>query len=70
MVKTDNVDLNANKMNENELKNEKNDKTSENSLNDIISIIKDKQEEFNQMLTDYTSFNKKTLVDVVETDDL
>ncbi len=56
MVKTDNVDLNANKMNENELKNEKNDKTSENSLNDIISIIKDKQEEFTQMLTDYTSF--------------
>ncbi len=69
MVKTENLDLNARKRDENDLKNEKKDKTSENHLNDIINTIKDKQEEFTQMLTDYTSFSKKTLVDVVETDD-
>ena len=69
MAKTSNVDLNASKMNKNETNNEKTDKPSENSLDEIISTIKDKQEEFTRMLTDYTSFSKKTLIDVVETDD-
>jgi hypothetical protein len=53
-------------MKENELESET-VKSSEMSLNDIVSTIKDKQEEFTQMLYDYTSFNKETLVDVVET---
>jgi len=66
MAKTSNVDLNASKMNKNESNNEKTDKPSENSLDEIISTIKDKQEEFTRMLTDYTSFSKKTLIDVVE----
>lgn len=69
MVKEDNINLKTNKMKENELKSNKKAKSSDGSLNDIISTIKDKQEEFTQMLSDYTSFNNKTLIDVVETDD-
>jgi HSP20 family protein len=64
-----NPNLKSNKMKEEELKVGNTGNASENSLNDIISTIKDKQEEFTQMLTDYTSSNKKTLIDVIETDD-
>ncbi len=42
---------------------------SERSLNDILSTLKDKQEEFSQMISDYSIFNKRTLVDVIETSD-
>jgi HSP20 family protein len=38
------------------------------SLDNIMNTIKDKQEEFSQMFWDSTGFNKKTLVDVIETD--
>lgn len=69
MVKEDNINLKTNKMKENELKSNKKAKSLDGSLNDIISTIKDKQEEFTQMLSDYTIFNNKTLIDVVETDD-
>jgi HSP20 family protein len=64
-----NPNLKSNKMKEEELKVGKKDNSSDNSLNDIISTIKDKQEEFTQMLSDYTSSNKKTLIDIIETDD-
>ena len=62
-------DLNSNKLDEEKLNLGDTDKQSDKSLNDIISTIKDKQEEFTQMLSDYTSSNKKTLVDVIETPD-
>jgi HSP20 family protein len=62
-------DPNSDKMNEEKLNLGNTDKQSDKSLNDIISTIKDKQEEFTQMLSDYTSSNKKTLVDVIETSD-
>ena len=61
--------LKSNNMNEEELKVGNTDKLTDNSLNDIINTIKDKQEEFTQMLTDYTSSNKKTLIDIIETHD-
>lgn len=64
-----NPNLKSNKMKEEELKVGNTDSSSDNSINDIISIIKDKQEEFTQMLSDYTSSTKKTLIDVIETDD-
>ena len=64
-----NPNLKSNKMKEEELKVGNTDNSSDKSLNDIISTIKDKQEEFTQMLSDYTSSNKKTLIDVIETDD-
>jgi HSP20 family protein len=64
-----NPNLKSNKMKEEELKVGNKDNSSDNSLNDIISTIKDKQEEFTQMLSDYTSSNKKTLIDIIETDD-
>jgi HSP20 family protein len=63
-----NPNLKSNKMKEEELKVGNTDNSSDSSLNDIISTIKDKQEEFTQMLSDYTSSNKKTLIDVIETD--
>ncbi|UTB32926.1 MAG: Hsp20/alpha crystallin family protein [Methanobacterium sp. ERen5] len=44
-------------------------KTSERSINDILSTLKDKQEEFSQMISDYSIFNKRTLVDVIESTD-
>ena len=62
-------DLKSNKTNEEELKVGNIDNSSDKSLNDIITTIKDKQEEFSQMLSDYTSSTKKTLIDVIETDD-
>jgi HSP20 family protein len=43
--------------------------TSERSINDILSTLKDKQEEFSQMISDYSIFNKRTLVDVIESTD-
>jgi HSP20 family protein len=64
-----NPDLKSNKMKEEELKVGNTDNLSDKSLNDIITTIKDKQEEFSQMLSDYTSSTKKTLIDVIETDD-
>jgi HSP20 family protein len=42
---------------------------SDRSLNDILSTLKDKQEEFSQMISDYSLFNKRTLVDVIESAD-
>jgi len=68
MEKKENLDLKSTKINEEQLNIEKSDKSPETSLNDIISTIKDKQEEFTQMLSDYTNYNKKTLIDVIETD--
>lgn len=47
----------------------KEDEISERSLNDILSTLKDKQEEFSQMISDYSIFNKRTLLDVIETSD-
>jgi HSP20 family protein len=44
-------------------------KTSERSINDILSTLKDKQEEFSQMISDYSIFNKRTLVDIIESTD-
>ena len=43
--------------------------TSQRSINDILSTLKDKQEEFSQMISDYSIFNKRTLVDVIESTD-
>ena len=63
-----NLDLKSNKTKEEEI-NAKTDESPETSLNDIISTIRDKQEEFTQMLSDYTNYGKKTLVDVIETED-
>jgi HSP20 family protein len=55
---------------ESDEKNNREDKgLSEKSLDDILSALRDKQEEFSQMITDYSIFNKRTLVDVIETDD-
>lgn len=48
---------------------ETNEDGSESSLNDILSALKDKQEEFSQMISDYSIFNKRTLIDVIETSD-
>ena len=64
-----NPNLKSNKMKEEEMKVGNTENSSDNSINDIISTIKDKQEEFTQMLSDYTSSTKKTLIDVIETDD-
>ena len=64
-----NPNLKSNKMKEEEMKVGSTENSSDNSINDIISAIKDKQEEFTQMLSDYTSSTKKTLIDVIETDD-
>jgi HSP20 family protein len=44
------------------------DESSELSLDNIFDTIKDKQEEFSQMFWESTGFNKKTLIDVIETD--
>jgi HSP20 family protein len=44
-------------------------KTSERSINDFLSTLKDKQEEFSQMISDYSIFNKRTLVDIIESTD-
>ena len=44
------------------------DESSELSLDSIIDTIKDKQEEFSKMFWESSGFNKKTLVDVIETD--
>ena len=64
-----NPDLKSNKRNEEEFRVGNTDNSSDKSLNDIITTIKDKQEEFSQMLSDYTTSTKKTLIDVIETDD-
>ena len=48
---------------------EKNEGLSEGSLNDVLSALKDKQEEFSQMIADYSIFDKRTLVDLMETAD-
>lgn len=81
MVEKDNVKLKSSKMNTEKIENKnismdlrkKADsnkyETSESSLNDIITYIKDKQEEFNRVLSDYTIFNNKTMVDIIETND-
>ena len=45
-----NPNLKSNKMKEEELRVKNTDNSSESLLNDIISTIKDKQEEFTQML--------------------
>ena len=45
------------------------EESSETSFNNILSTIKDKQEEFGRMLSGYSNLNKKTLIDVIETDD-
>ena len=44
------------------------DESSDLSLDSIIDTIKDKQEEFSKMFWESSGFNKKTLVDVIETD--
>ena len=64
-----NPNLKSNKIKEEEKKVGNTENSSDSSINDIISTIKDKQEEFTQMLSDYTSSTKKTLIDVIETDD-
>ena len=52
-----------------EKNNKENEGLSEGSLNDIISVLKDKQEEFSQMIADYSIFDKGTLIDLMETTD-
>ena len=69
MVNEVNPNLKSNKMKEEEMKIGNTQNSSDSSINDIINTIKDKQEEFTQMLSDYTSSTKKTLIDVIETDD-
>jgi HSP20 family protein len=83
MVENENLNLKTSKKVNEELENEeismyesdeekediKSDKLSEISFNDIINTLKDKQEEFGQILSEYTVFSKRTLVDVIETDD-
>ncbi len=81
MVEKDNVKLKSSKMNTEKIENKnismdlrkkadsKKYETSDTSLNDIITYIKDKQEEFNRVLSDYTIFNNKTMVDIIETND-
>ena len=49
--------------------NKENEGLSEGSLNDVLSALKDKQEEFSQMIADYSIFDKRTLVDLMETAD-
>jgi HSP20 family protein len=49
--------------------NKENEVLSEGSLNDILSALKDKQEEFSQMIADYSIFDKRTLIDLIETTD-
>jgi HSP20 family protein len=58
----ENVPMNVNTESKSET-----DESSELSLDSIIDTIKDKQEEFSQMFRDSTGFNKKTLVDIIET---
>ena len=81
MVEKDNVKLKSSKMNTEKIENKNismdlrkkadstKNETSDTSLNDIITYIKDKQEEFNRVLSDYTIFNNKTMVDIIETND-
>ena len=81
MVEKENVELKSNRMKagKNENKNpsvnlrkksdSKKSESADTSFNDIISYIKDKQEEFNRVLSDYTIFNNKTMVDIIETND-
>jgi HSP20 family protein len=68
MENKENLDLKSNETKDEEINTKKTDESPETSLNDIISTIRDKQEEFTQMLSDYTNYSKKTLVDVIETD--
>lgn len=81
MIEKYNVELKSSKMNAGKIENKnpsvdlhKNSdsnksESSETSFNDIITYIKDKQEEFNRVLSDYTVFNNKTMVDIIETND-
>ena len=80
MVEKDNLELKSNKTdvgtNENEnpsvdlhRSDSNKSESSETSFNDIITYIKDKQEEFNRFLSDYSVINNKTMVDIIETDD-
>lgn len=39
-------------------------------FNDILNTIRDKQKEFGQLVSEYVAFNKITLVDVIETEDV
>ena len=59
----------TNNMDDDRSETETGEEVSERSLNDIFSTIKDKQEEFSQMISDYSIFNKRTLVDVIEKSD-
>jgi HSP20 family protein len=55
---------------ESDAKNEKEDEgLTDRSLNDILAVLKDKQEDFSQMIADYSIFNKRTLIDLIDTDD-
>jgi HSP20 family protein len=67
MEKKEKINLKSSKTKSEELNNEKTNKSSYTALNDLITSIKEKQEEFTQILSDYT--NKKILIDVIETND-
>ncbi len=76
MVKKENLEPKTSKTKENndipiEMDEEEKsmEESSETPLSNILSTLKDKQEEFGRMLSDYTSLNKKALVDVIETND-
>ena len=67
MEKKEKINLKSNKTKSIELNDGKTNNPSDTALNDLISSIKEKQEEFTQILSDYT--NKKILIDVIETND-
>lgn len=66
-----NLKLNPNQENQDNLETKEDNivKPTDITLNDIILTIKEKQEEFSKMLSDYTNYYQKPLVDVIENDD-
>ena len=67
MVDKDTPIVMGNESNETQEVKEENKRT-ENRLSDIVSTIRDKQEELGKSLSDYTSSYQKPLADIMETE--
>ena len=71
MDENNKLKLNSNQKNQENLETKEDTrvKPTDITLNDIILTIKEKQEEFSKMLSDYTNYYQKPLIDVIENDD-
>lgn len=68
MDEKENVKLEINKLKkQDETSDDK--KSSDLLFDNILNSIRDKQKEFNELISDYTAYTKTTLVDVIETED-